>query len=162
MKKQLKESEKSPAKVATSNDRAVGVPPKSSAKFSSDAYRLYRQELLMWLDANSKLSSASLKYLLIASFDVDTKKHVLNTLGPMFGTGEQEFAQSDLFECMDKHYSFSSLVENRRVVQECLSMRQGHNSLFQFTQTIRNNITRLKTINYSPPSDFSEQILLVI
>jgi len=147
-----------PAKTTTSSFKPVGVVPKSKSKFSADEYNYYRQELLLWLDCNTELGAPQLKSLLVASFDYDLKRHILQALKSVFESSAP-LERLELFTTLDGYYRFSAVVENQRVIAECLNLKQGSHSLAQFCTILRNNMTRLKGVSYEPPSNFVEIML---
>jgi len=124
-------SSQSPPKEKTEQNgtKAVGVPPKSSKSLSSEQYLYYRQEMQLWMDGNAHVNDEGKKILVLASFDPDVKKHMLQSLPEMWKKSTP-FDAENMFATLDKFYRFSVYVENQKVIQEVLNTMQGSNSLF--------------------------------
>ena len=145
------------ASASGSSGKVVGTPPKSSARFSSDAYSRYRQELQLWFSANSTVADDAIKFLLVQSLDEDLKRHMLRSMPAMLQPGVSLNVQAFL-NTLDRYFAFSSVVENQKVIDEIMQTRQNSSTLFQFVQVQRNNLGRLRAIGYEA-SDLVDRFL---
>jgi len=113
----------------------------------------------LWLAANVEVEANAVKYLIVQSFDPELKRHVLRSI-PSKLSQAQEFDDLLLMNCIDTYYSFSSVVEDRKVRDEVFNQKQHSLSLFQFAQVQRNNMLRLQNLaGFQPASDLVDTLL---